>query len=484
MIVLELSELEEFVDLVLGYGEKIGVPFIEVRLEDDSVGEIRLEKGEVKESKALRDIGLAVRVIYNGVSGFAFTTRLKKDSVEKVVEKAFQAAKVGDKITALRLPFADSEPVVDNPHIPPIKQHPKNVSFEDKKEMVMRACESAKDYGKSVASIIVRYGEAYGAKIVANSEGTRVKWDPWTVEIVCMVISKEGEVLADAWDRHGGSIGLEIFEGHFSPEQLGENAAKWAAEKLVAKKVPAGRQRALADNKLTGVLAHESFGHQTEADLMISGAVVLKDRMGEKLGSENVTIVDEGVYEGDNADIYRGWWCPHDDEGVRAEKVVMLDKGVFSSSLNSRGTAKYMGSKPTGNARALDFRFEPIVRMRNTYFTPGDMSFEEALELLRDGIYAIDTFGGQANFDGNFMFKAMRGYLVRKGEIVEPLRDVAITGNILDFLKKVEGATRDFELHGGYFGGCGKGGQGPLFLADGGPKLLLGGDGVQFGGEM
>ncbi|MFB0544141.1 MAG: TldD/PmbA family protein, partial [Asgard group archaeon] len=440
---MELGELEEFVDLALGYGEKLGVPFIEVRLEDDSVGEIHLEKGEVKESKALRDIGFAVRVIYNGVSGFAFTTRLKKDSVERVVEKAFQAAKVGDKITALRLPFADYEPVVDNPSIPPIKQHPKDVSFEDKKDMVMRAHESAEDHGKSVASIIVRYGEAYGTKIVANSEGARVKWDPWTVEIVCMVISKEGEVLADAWDRHGGSIGLEIFEGRFSPERLGENAAKWAGEKLVSKRAPAGKQRAIVDNKLTGVLAHESFGHQTEADLMISGAVVLKDRMGEKLGSENVTIVDEGVYEGDNADIYQGWWCPYDDEGVRAEKVVMLDQGVLSSSLNSRGTAKCMGSKPTGNARALDFRFEPIVRMRNTYFTPGDLSFEEALELLKDGIYAIDTFGGQAGFDGTFMFKAIRGYLVRKGEIVEPLRDVAIAGNILDFLKNVEGATRD-----------------------------------------
>jgi TldD protein len=476
--------LEEFVDLALVYGDKLGVPFIEVRLEDDSVGEIRLEKGEVKESKALRDIGLAVRVIYNGVSGFAFTTRLRKDSVEKVVEKAFQAAKVGDKLTVLRLPFADIEPVVDNPSIPPIKKHPKDVSFEDKKDMVMRAHESAEHHGKSVSSIIVRYGEAYGKKIVANSEGTRVKWDPWTVEIVCMVISKEGEVLADAWDRHGGSIGLEIFKERFSPEQMGENAAKWAAEKLRAKNAPAGKQRAIVDNNLTGVLAHESFGHQTEADLMISGAVVLKDNMGEKLGSENATIVDEGIYDGNNSDIYRGWWCPVDDEGVKAEKVVMLDEGILSSSLNSRGTAKYLGTIPTGNARALDFRFEPIVRMRNTYFTPGDLSFEESLKLLKDGIYAVDTMGGQAGFDGTFMFKAMRGYLVRNGEIVEPLRDVAITGNILDFLKNVEGATRDFELHGGYFGGCGKGGQGPLFVADGGPKLLLGGDGVQFGGEI
>ena len=79
------------------------------------------------------------------------------------------------------------------------------------------------------------------------------------------------------------------------------------------------------------------------------------------------------------------------------------------------------------------------------------------------------------------MFKAIRGYWVEKGEIQYPIREVALSGNILELLSKVEGATKDLILRSGYFGGCGKGGQFPLPVGMGGPKLLI--DGVTFGGE-
>ena len=119
--------------------------------------------------------------------------------------------------------------------------------------------------------------------------------------------------------------------------------------------------------------------------------------------------------------------------------------------------------------------------MTNTYFTPGDLSKEEALEMLDTGIYAIQSRGGQVEGDGSFLFKATRGYRVQKGEIREPLREVALSGNILNFLSKVEGATKDLRLYAGYFGGCGKGGQFPLPVGAGGPELVVGE--VAFGGK-
>jgi TldD protein len=119
--------------------------------------------------------------------------------------------------------------------------------------------------------------------------------------------------------------------------------------------------------------------------------------------------------------------------------------------------------------------------MRNTYFAPGDLSLEEALELLNTGIYAIRTAGGQANADGTFMFKALRGYYVEHGEIKHPLREVTLTGSILTFLQNVEGATKELLIQSSYFGGCGKGEQWPLPVGFGGPHLLV--RDVQFGGE-
>ena len=119
--------------------------------------------------------------------------------------------------------------------------------------------------------------------------------------------------------------------------------------------------------------------------------------------------------------------------------------------------------------------------MTNTYFASGSLAKEEAIELLDTGVYAVQTAGGQVEGDGSFLFKAIRGYWVEKGEIKYPLREVALSGNILNLLSKVEGATKDLRIYGGYFGGCGKGAQFPLPVGLGGPELVVGE--VTFGGK-
>ena len=138
--------------------------------------------------------------------------------------------------------------------------------------------------------------------------------------------------------------------------------------------------------------------------------------------------------------------------------------------------SKHLGS------RAVNFTFAPIPRMKNTYFAPGDLSEEEALEQLGTGIYAIRSAGGSVESDGSFIFQASRGYWVENGEKQYPLKDVALSGNILDLLKNVRGATKDLQLFSSYFGGCGKDGQSPLPVGLGGPHLLL--KQATFGGEQ
>jgi TldD protein len=171
---------------------------------------------------------------------------------------------------------------------------------------------------------------------------------------------------------------------------------------------------------------------------------------------------------------------PFDDQGVKASRVILVDKGKLVGYLHTRETASLMDAKPTGNARAVNYNYPPIVRMRNTYFSPGDLSMEETLELLGEGIYAVQTLGGQVDYDGTFMFNAARGYLVEKGEIKYPLREVALSGSILTFVKNIEGASKELLIWGTYFGGCGKAEQFPLPVGLGGPHLVV--RDVQFGG--
>jgi len=124
--------------------------------------------------------------------------------------------------------------------------------------------------------------------------------------------------------------------------------------------------------------------------------------MGETLGSEHVSIIDEGVISSD--DNQRGLWLPYDDQGVKTTRTVLIEKGILKGYLHSRTTAKLLNMDPTGNARAVNFTFAPIPRMKNTYFAPGDLTEEEALKQLGTGIYAIRSSGGQVELDGSFIF--------------------------------------------------------------------------------
>jgi TldD protein len=274
-------------------------------------------------------------------------------------------------------------------------------------------------------------------------------------------------------------MGLELFNTKGSkPDDLGKEAGTNAKEQLKAKACPAGKFRALIENQLTGVLAHESFGHLSEGDFIVTGESPLTGKIGSKLGTENATIIDTGTPD---IKTHGGLWLPYDDQGTKANKTIVLEKGILKHYLHSRGTAQRLKQKPTGNCRAIHFGFNPIPRMTNTYFAPGSLTKEEAIELLDTGVYAVQTAGGQVEGDGSFLFKAVRGYWVENGKIKHPLREVALSGNILSLLSRVEGATRNLRIYAGYFGGCGKSGQSPLPCGLGGPELVVGE--VTFGGK-
>jgi TldD protein len=175
-------------------------------------------------------------------------------------------------------------------------------------------------------------------------------------------------------------MGLELFNTKGStPEDIGKEAGSHAKEQLKAGACPAGKFRALIENELVGVLAHESFGHLSEGDFVVVGESPLTGKIGTRLGTDQATIVDYGT---PNIPESGGLWVPYDDQGTRSNETTILDKGMLKRYLHNRGTAHYLKQEPTGNCRAVHFGFIPIPRMTNTYFTPGELTKEEALELL------------------------------------------------------------------------------------------------------
>jgi TldD protein len=474
-----LDTLEKAVTL----GESRGANFIDARYDDLKLRTLQRINDIWKDVSIRRRVGIGITAYYEGAKGYAFTGSADLPIVEETAKRAVKLAKATASAVSLKLKF-DSDKAINsgtadlNKHL--IKNHPMEQDLDFKIDMVNRALEAAREHGKNINTVRSLYGELYGHKLFTNSDHSVLDWEFEVIDLRTLVTSKTDEgFLVNGAQGFGGTWGLEAYTTPGkTPEDIGASAGESAKEQLEAKACPGGKFRALTENRLTGVLAHESFGHLSEADFVVTGGSPLTDKIGSSLGTEHASIIDSGTPD---ISTYGGLWVPFDDQGIRGGETIVLDKGILRHYLHDRGTANHLDQQPTGNCRALHFGFGPIPRMTNTYFTPGDLNEEEALELLDTGIYAIQTSGGQVELDGFFVFKAVRGYWVENGEKQYPLREVSLSGNILDLLGMIEGATNDLILYSGYFGGCGKGSQYPLPVGLGGPKLVF--SEVTFGGK-
>jgi len=466
-------QIEDLMDKAIQHALKSRAEFAEVKGEDTVTRNIEAVNKEIRTVSEIRNVGIGVRVFYGKGNGFSFSSMLDEENILKAVETALEIARATTKRTLIKLKLANVKTVRDKKSTN-VNKHPTKISLDEKKDLCLRECSTAMAAGNQIANVTAGFGEYHGSIWYANSEGTMVSYEPLLIGLRVACIAKKGETIVDAQDYHGGSLGLTIFEEQaHAPERMAENAAKWALEKLKAKPTPAGKHDTVIDSRLAGVLAHESFGHLSEADGVIVGASPLTGKTGQRLGTEGVTIIDEGSPE------KGGYQIHFDDEGLPCTRVEILKNGVLKRYLQSRVTARFLKMEPTGNARSQDYSFEPIVRMRNTYFDAGDYKPEEILSGLKRGIYAIDTAGGQVEDTGTFLFKAVRGYWVENGELKYPLRDVALTGNILELLKNAEAVGNDLEIHTAPFGGCGKMEQRAL-VGTGGPHMRV--KDVLFGG--
>lgn len=467
------SHVEDLMDKAVQHALQVGADFAEVKGEDTITRNIEAINKEIRTVSEIHNIGVGVRVFYGKGNGFSFSNILDEENVFRAVETALNIARASTKKTLIKLKLAEVKTLKEKKSTS-VSKHPENVSLDEKKDLCLRQCKTAMETSKQIVNTTSAFGEYHGTIYYVNSEGTKVSYEPLLIGLRVTCVAKRGSTIVDARDGHGGSLGLTTFEEEaHTPEKMAQNAAKWALEKLKAKTAPAGKFDALIDPRLAGVLAHESFGHLSEADFVMIGSSPLTNKLGQKLGTEIVTIIDEGLPKKGGYNIY------FDDEGVPCNRVEILKRGVLNNYLHSRITAKRLKIEPTGNARSQDCSFEPIVRMRNTYFDAGEWKPEEALSELKQGIYAIDTAGGQVEDTGTFLFKAVRGYWVEDGKPKYPLRDVALTGNILELLKNVDAVCNDLEISTSPFGGCGKMGQ-RAYVGTGGPHIRV--KEVLFGG--
>lgn len=410
--------------------------------------------------------GLGMTVTAGGATAFVHTTDLSDASIRGLIEDGAAVSRIRARFS--RAPPPD--PLVHRvEHVPRVRRDPARADDGEILDLLGRARAAAQGT-PGIQEAHATFGVRSATTWVLDTRGSRSRIDSLVSTLYVTAVSRDGGRMGSGSARQAGERGLEDHETHGGPEALGLQAAARAIDSRRAVSVPSGRYRVLCDNELSGTLAHESFGHLTEYDLVGSGWSTLRGRRGETLAAEGVSVTDAPVVAHDPK---QGVVVPFDDQGTRGEPVTVLEDGRLAAWLHSRETAAAVGEEAKGNGRALDSRFPAIVRMRNTYFEPGRATVEEALRALGDGLYLCGARGGAPHSDGSFMFTAIRGYLVKGGKLGEPVRNLAIHGNVFDFLRSVELTTRDFEVSTNYFGGCGKREQSFLHVGVGGPHVLV-----------
>ena len=282
--------------------------------------------------------------------------------------------------------------------------------------------------------------------------------------------ARDGDTVQTGRETTGSRQGYDDLLG--LDEQV-EGAAKRAVNALVLPPVKGDRYTVVIDPILTGLFVHEAFGHLSEADMLYENPDLLEVMsFGRKFGPDTLQIFDGAAPEGHRGSYY------YDDEGVPATTTQLIKDGVMVGRLHSRETAGKLEEKPTGNARCLNYHYPPLVRMTNTWIERGNTPVKDLFSEIKEGVYAKNWLGGMTNGE-MFTFSAGEAWMIRNGEICEPVRDVTLSGNVFKTLANIEGIGDDF--YWDESGGCGKGGQSGLAVGCGGPSLRI--NDVVVGGE-
>jgi TldD protein len=439
--------------------QKFGAQYAESRAQKLYKTSFTLKEERVEAAKQGIENGVAIRVLVNGAWGFASVGSFDNEILESAVSEACRMAKLASERLKTPIKLANAKIVNERVVYKP-KKNPEDIQMEDKIKTALAVNKTSLGFDTRIKSCSVDYFDLTGSSFFVNSEGTSIEQDKLYVWARLTASAVNEGVFTFSREEIGSTAGYELFDEQ-TPEKLGEKVAKLAIEQLKAKAPRGGKLPVVLGPNVVGVFVHEAFGHLAEADLALSGGV-LASNLGKKIGSDLVTFYDDGTIEGAFGAF------KYDDEGVASHKTLLIKDGVVIGLMHNRETAHKFNSEPTGNARAEDFRVEPIIRMRCTYMAPRDQSFEELIEDVKSGYYFKSFRGGQANLDGTFQVGIQEGYEIVNGEIGAPVRNASISGNTLETLHHVSAVGKDFMLDPGR---CGKGQT--AFISDGGPHIKI-----------
>lgn len=422
-----------------------GGEFAELFLENTTAHQVFFEDKRLDRISSGIDSGIGMRIIYGDQSVYGYTTEM---SEKGLLELAGTLSKVvagrlgNDRVFALSKVPAGYQQT--------IQKHPAQVALKDKLAFVERGNAAAWKASPDIKQVTVGYVETLRKIEIVNSRGEHATDEKQYLTYYTELVGERNGQMQTSYEAQGGYTGLELFDEH-SPEAIVAEAGRRLNILLSAKPAPAGTMPVVLAAEAGGTMVHEAVGHGLEADLACNGLSVYKEKLGKQVASPLVTIIDDGTMP------YKRGSFGVDDEGRPSRRNTLIENGILKSYMADELSCSKFGIEGTGNGRRESYRHKPIVRMTNTYLAPGKDNPDNILKETKLGLYVKSMGGGQVNtVTGDFVFAVTEGYLIRNGQIAEPVKGATLTGNGPEVLTKVDRVGNDL---GFAIGTCGKDGQ-------------------------
>lgn len=448
---------EQVKDILVKAVETLGrtVEYADVLYEKAEGVSIRKDKAEERVSPPAAIQGVVMRAYKLGqwreLSFNDFSDRNMKEAAEKL-SLFHPLSKSAIRLDELKPWKLDRE--LD------VKIKPSEVEIEEKLEHVRRLYNDSVSYDRRIINTTVTYLDTTLERVFANTEGSLLRQKVPRLAFLLIPIARENGKMDYDYLNRGGTVGFELVKN--LEEKTVRETVNNSIDLLKASSPPSGHFTVILDPSMTGIFAHESFGHGCEADQIVRKRSYLAPYFGKRIGFDKLNICDDATLpEGNGSFLF-------DDEGIKSRKNCILRNGVFRGVLHERYSASLMDAEPTGNGRRENFLRKLFVRMTNTYVEPGDCSLDEMIEDVDEGVMLVHgTSGMEDPLAGGMELKSKRGYMIEKGKVTKAFSTLTLTESVLDFVSSIDavGKRDQFETTRGY---CGKGHEDIIPVGDGG----------------
>ena len=425
---------------VLGKAVSTGADYAELFAENTVNHNISMIDSRVESIKDAVIAGAAVRV-YKGLrSVMATTVDTSEAGLLRCAEAAADALGEGtaqiDIVLTGRL-FGD---------IHPIREVPSTVGNARKVAILKEGYFAAREYSDAISQVSGNLLDVDHNILIANTEGIYTQDRQIRTRIAISAIAQNNGETQTGSCNPGRRMGLEMFD-FIDPKAVGIHAAKQAVTMAGAGYCPAGVMPVVIDNGFGGVIFHEACGHSLEASGVAYGRSQFAGKLGQKIANEKVTAIDDGT-------IPNAWGSINvDDEGTPAQKNVLIENGVLKSYMIDKFNGRRMGMASTGNARRQSYAYTPTSRMTNTYIAPGNDKNEDIIASVEYGLYAKEMGGGSVNpVTGEFNFSVNEGYIIRNGQICEPVRGASLVGKGSQIIQNIDMVGSNLDMGQGMCG--------------------------------